>query len=220
MVGGENPHAASSATVESILTVRTDAVDEVRVRVRTKLIRPKMLLFSGDDDDEFARLDVEAFVDDDEADDAGRREGDERRKGDDSGKSAPELPNTASEDGDGDESASSPSPVSSSRTRDSDASSGASARTARSARVVDFGSAQVGAKTRRRRVVFINPFADQSLCVRVLPMVPAATTLRGRDVRVTGGRGALDDILEAAEAHFLGERDPGGAFALLSLIHI
>ena len=217
VVGGENPHAASSATVESILTVRTDAVDEVRVRVRTKLIRPKMLLFSGDDDDEFARLDVEAFVDDDEADDAddaGRREGDERRKGDDSGKSAPELPNAASEDGDGDESSSSPSPVSSSRTRDSDASSGASARTARSARVVDFGSAQVGAKTRRRRVVFINPFADQSLCVRVLPMVPAATTLRGRDVRVTGGRGALDDILEAAEAHFLGERDPGGAFAL------
>ena len=106
VVGGENPHAASSATVESILTVRTDAVDEVRVRVRTKLIRPKMLLFSGDDDDEFARLDVEAFVDDDEADDAddaGRREGDERRKGDDSGKSAPELPNAASEDGDGDE---------------------------------------------------------------------------------------------------------------------
>ena len=46
--------------MESILTVRTDAVDEVRVRVRTKLIRPKMLLFSGDDDDEFARLDVEA----------------------------------------------------------------------------------------------------------------------------------------------------------------
>ena len=61
--------------------------------------------------------------------------------------------------------------------------------------------------------MFINPFADQSLCVRVLPMVPAATTLRGRDVRVTGGRGALDDILEAAEAHFLGERDPGGARA-------
>ena len=217
VAGGENPHAASSATVESILTVRTDAVEEVRVRVRTKLIRPKMLLFSGDDDDEFARLDVEAFVDDDEADDAddaGRREGDERREG----ASEKELPNAASEDeSSGDESSSSPSPnESSSRTSfDSDASSQtSSARTARSARVVDFGSAQVGAKTRRRRVVFINPFADQSLCVRVLPMVPAATTLRGRDVRVAGGRGALDDILEAAEAHFLGERDPGGAFAL------
>ena len=65
-------------------------------------------------------------------------------------------------------------------------------------------------RRRPRRVVFINPFADQSLCVRVLPMVPAATTLRGRDVRVTGGRGALDDILEAAGRASSGERDPGG----------
>ena len=108
-------------------------------------------------------------MDDDDADDAGRREGDERRKGDDSGKSAPELPNAASEDGDGDESSSSPSPVSSSRTRDSDASSGLGAGA--SARG-GFRSAQVGAKTRRRRVVFIN-LADQSLCVHCRNVVPA-----------------------------------------------
>ena len=46
-------------------------------------------------------------------------------------------------------------------------------------------------------------------------MVPAATSVRGRDVRVAGGRGALDDILEAAEVHFLGEYPGGfGGFSL------
>ena len=199
VAGGENPHAASSAAVESVLTVRTDAVDEVRVRVRTKLVRPKMLLFSGDDDDEFAELDVEAFVDDDE--DEAARDGDEREAADGT-RAEGEAPSNSPR-------------LRIPRAPDSGASSASPARTARSARVVDFGSAQVGAKTRRRRVVFINPFADQSLCVRVLPMVPAATSVRGRDVRVAGGRGALDDILEAAEAHFLGEYPGGfGGFSL------
>ena len=222
VAGGDDPHAASSATVESILTVRTDAVDEVRVRVRTKLIRPKMLLFSGDDDDEFAKLDIEAFVDDEDEDE------DEDGAGDDAKKSpvfgSPSGPDLDLSETSGRESRSGtgtgPANVPAATTPASGVSEASKsnspekARTARSARVVDFGSAQVGAKTRRRRVVFINPFADQSLCVRVLPMVPAATTTRGRDVRVAGGSGALDDILEAAEAHFLGEYPAHSGFFL------
>jgi hypothetical protein len=224
VAGGDDPHAASSATVESILTVRTDAVDEVRVRVRTKLIRPKMLLFSGDDDDEFAKLDIEAFVDDEDEDEDEAGAGDDAKKSPVFGSpSGPDLDlsetsgresRTGTGTGTGPANVPAATTPASGVSEASKSNSPEKARTARSARVVDFGSAQVGAKTRRRRVVFINPFADQSLCVRVLPMVPAATTTRGRDVRVAGGSGALDDILEAAEAHFLGEYPAHSGFFL------
>jgi hypothetical protein len=224
VAGGDDPHAASSATVESILTVRTDAVDEVRVRVRTKLIRPKMLLFSGDDDDEFAKLDIEAFVDDEDEDEDEAGAGDDAKKspvfGSPSGPDLDLSETSGRESRSGTGTGTGPANVPAATTPASGVSEASKpnspekARTARSARVVDFGSAQVGAKTRRRRVVFINPFADQSLCVRVLPMVPAATTTRGRDVRVAGGSGALDDILEAAEAHFLGEYPAHSGFFL------
>ena len=69
--------------------------------------------------------------------------------------------------------------------------------------MVDFGSTQVGAKTRRRRVVFINPFADQSLCVPLNSRPRGDDSARAR-VRVAGGSGAQRHP-RAAEAHFLGE---------------
>ena len=175
VAGGEDPHAASSALVESKLTLHTDAVDAIEVTVTTKLIRPKMLLFSGDDDDEFET----AFGGDGEFLDHQEDEEDEE------------------------EAIQSSKDLATNNNNNKPKNRNAMAK---SARVVDFGSVQVGAKTRRRRVVFINPFASDTLCVKMLPIVPAsAKNTKGKDRRVSGGKGALDDVLEAADAHYRGE---------------
>ena len=147
------------------------------------------LLFSGDDDDDFETafrdVDFEQDADDDKS-----AEEDFLGSGFDTLGSVDTLGGSAKQD-----------PVKTQSERNSKKHA-----MAKSARVVDFGSTQVGAKTRRRRVVFINPFATDTLCVRMLPIVPASPNNRkGADRRVAGGKGALDDVLEAAEAHYRGE---------------
>ena len=122
--GGADPEE-SSAAYSATITLQTDAVDEVPVRVATRLVRPKTLLFS--------------------ADEAGA--------------------GTWSTD------------------------------------VVDFGSTQLDTKGKRRRVMLVNPFSEETLCVRMMPIVPAATARR----RSSSSSSRRDETIAAAEAHLVGE---------------
>ena len=115
---------ASSVAYSATITLQTDAVDEVPVRVATRLVRPKMLLFSADE---------------------------------------------------------------------------AGAGTW-SADVVDFGSTQLNAKGKRRRVMLVNPFPEETLCVRMMPIVPAAARRRS-----SSSSSRRDETIAAAEAHLAGE---------------